>query len=93
VIPPGLLKGSFGCRNGPLAALALLLLPGFIPAALAVAPLLLLLECACGLAGRLVVDGLGRRFPLLRRRLCRRPLGVADGKVGRKLGVFAECAV
>ena len=77
VILPGLLKSGFSCRDGPLAALPFSLPVGLFPAALAVAPLLLLLERACGLASGLVVDCLRRRLRPLRRTLCRRVLGLA----------------
>src|SRR5918999_1718366 len=69
VILPGLLEDGFGCRDGPLATLAFFLAVGFFPAALAVAPLLLLFERACGLASGLVVDCLRRWLRPLRRTL------------------------
>ncbi len=64
---------------------------GPLPAALAVAPLLLLLERACGLAGGLVVDCLRRRLRPLRRTLCRRMLGLAPLALltGRSVGSWA----
>src|SRR5215211_6005143 len=72
VILPGLRESGFCCRDRAITAPAFSLPVGLFPAALAVAPLLLLLERACGLASGLVVDCLRRRLRPLCRTLCRR---------------------
>src|SRR5215218_4789383 len=82
VIAPGLLERGFGCGDGPLAAPPFFLAVSLFLAALAVAPLLLLLERPRGLARCLVVDCFRRRLRPLRRTLCRHLPGGAGGKVG-----------